>query len=226
MSGVPYWLSFGGLWGLIKNKGVVPDEDLDLCTFYGVDWKRIEKCFASYGYIMNRAMCNDSDTGNLIYAHFRSENNGPSLCLSFWYLHEGIRYYCHDQHREVNSGIGVPKSGYFFKGIPSDIISSEDDLRLVEWPGIEGCYKISVPHRPGALLDYTYPDWAYVKQKYVVGNKHEVKEEKCVSVWKHGAFSRYMVHVNSMSQFKDKNLISKQLEESNRKYYVTLKSLK
>jgi len=221
----PYWLSFGGLWGLIKNRGIVPDDDLDLCCFYGADWKRIEKCMASYGYTLNRGLKSDTEPENLLYCHFNSTNGNVSICLSFWYLNDGIRYYCHDQNHEISSGVAVPPSGYFFKGIPADIINSEADLRLVEWPGIEGCYKISVPHRPGVILDYTYPDWAYIKQRYVVGKKHEVKEEKCVSIWKHGACSPYQFWVKSMAQFSDKDYIDKQIVESKKDYYKILKKV-
>jgi hypothetical protein len=45
-AGMRYWLCFGGLWGLAQNNGIVPDGDLDLCTYYGQDHERIVKSFA------------------------------------------------------------------------------------------------------------------------------------------------------------------------------------
>lgn len=218
---VQYWLCFGGLWGLIMNKGVIPDGDLDICVLYGEDYKRIQKSFSSCpgGYTMAHAMLDDTDRSKALHCSFNSSQGFPHICLSFWYLHKGIRYYCHDQNFEVH-GEGVPPSGYWFKGVPESAIG---ETRLVEWPGINQMAKISVPRLPGAILDHLYPDWAYRKQRYEV-KRNQVQEDKMVSYHKGGAVSPYRVHVQSMAQFRDEKYIGKELGNSRREYEALLKT--
>ena len=218
-AGLPYWLGFGGLWGLVRNEGVIPDGDLDLCTFYGGDWRRLVRCFQNNGYTLAKALLNDTDPKNIVYCGFNREGF-PHICVSFWYLHNGIRYYCHDQHHEVG-GEGVPPSGYFFKGVPECHL---EHFRMVEWPGIRQDTHIRVPRMPGALLDYSYPDWAYQKQRYNL-LKHEINKEKTVSIFKGGAISPYMVHMKSMAQWNNKGYIDQQLEAGKNKWLAKLKEL-
>jgi len=218
-AGVKYWLGFGGLWGLVKNDGVIPDGDLDLCAFYGADWRKLIKCFQNSGYTLAKALLNDTDRAQCVYCGFNREGY-PHICVSFWYPHNGIRYYCHDQHHEV-TGEGVPPAGYFFKGVPECHL---EHFRMVEWPGIRQDTKISVPRLPGALLDYSYPDWAYQKQRYNI-LKHEIDKEHTVSVFKGGAISPYMVHVKSMAQWGDAGYINQQIEAGKVKWLAKLKEL-
>lgn len=222
---VPYWLCFGGLWGLIQNDGVVPDGDLDLCTYYGQDYRRIAKAFAATPgrYIMTKAIVSDTDKDMALYCGFNSEAGLPHLCLSFWYPHEGISYYCHDQAHEVK-GVGVPASGYFFRGVPTYAIEKDDCFRLVEWPGIVQSIKIRVPRFPGVVLDHLYPDWAFRQQKYNIDRKHTVIRDKSVSYHKGGAISPYAVHVVSMNDFQNKKHIEQQLAEGRKKWEIRLKT--
>lgn len=220
----PYWLSFGGLWGLVQNGGVVPDGDLDLCTYYGVDYERVAKSFlGSPGrYELQKAVLDDVNK-NALYCHFVGTSGLPHLCLSFWYLHDGIRYYCHDQHHEVE-GVGVPKTGYYFRGVPSYAVEDTlDNFRMAEWPGISQETKVRVPRFPGIILDNLYPDWAYKKQRYMVKN-YKPQEEKMASYHRGGAVSPYAVHVTSMSQFADAGHIQRELLEAKKKWMIRLKN--
>jgi hypothetical protein len=213
-----YWLCFGALWGIVMNKGVIPDGDLDICVMYGEDYNKIQKTFlcAPGGYTMAHALVDDV-TGKALHCSFNSKTL-PHICLSFWYPHNGIRYFCHDQNFEV-SGIGVPKSGYFFKGVPDSALQY---FRMVEWPGINQMHKINVPRFPGAVLDNLYPDWAYRKQRYNIKNNN-VEEEKMVSYHKGGAISPYRVHVQSMSSFSDNKGIEIELLKNKASYDTEIK---
>lgn len=218
---VKYWLSFGGLYGLIRNNGTIPDSDLDLCTNYGVDHNRIIKAFSgSPGrYNNTKVLVSDVDRTKALYAAFSSSAGFPHICLSFWYEHNGIAYYCHDQKKEVE-GVGVP-SGYFFKGCPVECIK---EFKMVEWPGISQMYKIRVPRFPGRMLDNMYPDWAYRIQKYNVEN-NKVQPDKLDSYHKAGAKSPYEVHVSSMAQWNDRRYIDDQLTKSMQRWNSLLKNM-
>ncbi len=219
---VPYWLAFGALYGIVKNDGIIPDGDLDLCTYHGQGFERVQKAFlgspARYG--MSKALISDT-TEQPLYCSFGSENGYPHICLSFWYEHEGIVYYCHDQRHEVE-GVGVPKSGYWFRGVPIGCIK---EFHMVEWPGIPQTAKIRVPMFAGTMLDNMYPYWAFKKQKYNIGKNNEVIPEKMDYYYTGGATSPYEVHVESMKQWGDKKYIEQQLQESLKKWNLKLKNI-
>ena len=114
----------------------------------------------------------------------------------------------------------MPKSGYWFRGVPAHCIS---ELKMVEWPGIPQTAKIWVPRYPGAMLDNMYPDWAYKIQKYNIGKAYQVNKDKLDSYHHGGATSPYEVHVNSMKQWADSRYIKDQLTESGKKWQTKLK---
>lgn len=212
--GYQYWLCFGGLWGLIKNFGTIPDGDLDICVRFGCDYKKIAATFARSpgGYSLGNTIISDTG-GEALHCGFNT-NGLPHICLSFWYEHDGVMYYCHDQNFEVK-GAGVPASGYFFKGVPAAYLQ---EFSRVEWPGIEQQVKISVPAYPGAVLDSMYPNWAWQKQRYVLDKYRSVVPDKMVSVRAGGATSKYKLHLKSMNDFGNSRLIKQQIEESTKKW--------
>lgn len=223
---VPYWLCFGALWGIVMNRGVVPDGDLDLCTYYGQDWKFIRHGFESRGYKCSKVLLNDVDRESALYMGFEPHDHSmPHICLSFWYLHDGIRYYCHDQHHEVH-GEGVPAHGYSFKGVPDVLVDpGRENWSMVEWPGISGSVKVRVPTSPGGILDALYPAWAYRKQRYNPKD-HQVIDEKCTSVYHGGAISRWMVHVDSMRQWDDAKHVGDQLKDGRARWLHAVTALR
>jgi hypothetical protein len=234
LSGEKYWLSFGGLFGIVMRDGIIPDSDLDICTYYGANWQRIKKTFERCGYRFIKALRSDTDPEQVLYCSFEDNHSGfggdkdnhmPHICLSFWYPHGDKYYYCHDQCFEVKSGIDVPKSGYFFRGVPKDLADRPEYFREVEWPGINGQYKVSVPRFPGAMLDYLYPDWAYLQQRYNVGRDHKIDLSRCDSVYHGGAVGRYAVHVKSMADWKNAAHVEAELKKSEKKYWLRLKEL-
>lgn len=222
-AGVHYWLHFGALFGLCKNRGIIPDADFDCCVYYGTPWKKIVKSFAQYGYKMSKAILNDVDPDNIMYTGFNKEG-WPHVCVSFWYLHKGIRYYCHDTHFDLKQGdVGVPKSGYYFKGFPDHLVKDKSMFKRVEWPGISQAFKISVPMFPG--LDYMYPCWPYINQQYSITANSTYDEDKCRSINRSGACSPWMVHLKSMSQWNDEAYINNQLLLGEEQWRKKIKSL-
>jgi hypothetical protein len=213
--GMTHWLCFGGLWGLIRNRGIIRDADLDMCVFYGEDWEVIASKAKSKGYTVKKVMVNDLNKEKALYMGIYKGD--IYICVSFWYSFENYFLWCHDQKNEVKEGVGTPQSGYFFKGCESWMVS---DFMKVEWPGIVQNVKITVPVFAGSLLDLCYPAWPYLKQRYVIKN-NEVDEEKSISVndpiyvkgSREGAVSRYRVRVDSMKEFEDKGKINLKITE-------------
>lgn len=211
---------------MIQNFGVIPDGDFDLCTYYGQDHKRLAKAFeGSPGrYIMTKALMSDKEPDKALYCSFGSQVGLPHICLSFWYLHEGIRYYCHDQHHEVE-GTGIPKSGYYFRGLPALLVDEdENNFRMAEWPGINQMTKVRVPRFPGMVLDNLYPDWAYRRQRYEIGKPGKIDLDRMASYHKGGAVSPYAVHVQSMKDFGNTKYIQEELSKSKQAWTVRLKN--
>jgi hypothetical protein len=217
-SKTPHWLMFGALWGLIVNRGVVPDADFDLCTYYGQDWKVVAKAAEKEGYTIKKAMLSDVDPSKALYMGFFKGD--IYICLSFWYPFEGYRFWCHDQLLDVKDGAGVP-SQYFFKGCPAWMVA-ENNFYKAEWPGIDQRYKIRVPIFAGSLLDLCYRAWPYMLQRYVITD-YRPEFDKMISVndpiYNRNnpdvhANSPYKVHVKSMAEFQDRDKINLQLKAS------------
>jgi hypothetical protein len=226
--GISHYICFGALWGLIRNRGIIPDCDFDMCVFYGTDWKEIAKKAESKGYIVKKIMVSDIDKSKALYMGFYKGD--IYICVSFWYPFEDYYFWCHDQHQEVKDGVGCPQTGYFFKGVERWMLAG---FMKVEWPGIIQNVKITVPVCSGSILDLCYPAWPFLIQRYVIQN-NEVNEEKCVSIndpiyvkgSQERATSRYKVHVKSMKEFEDKNKINLQLMESIKEWEKLIKCRK
>jgi len=225
-----YWLAFGGLWGIIRNRGIIPDNDFDICVRYGYDWKQIERKAVKIGYQIKKVMVDDTKKENALYMGIYNEK--IYICISFWYQFKDLLFWCHDQLQEVH-GIGTPQSGYFFKGIHKEYFDRDYKFTMAEWPGIVQNVKIRVPLFSGKLLDLAYPAWPYLKQRYVIKD-YSVEEDKCVSVndpvYVKGsherATSRYRVHVKSMAEFSDEEKINLELSKSAEEWETLLKNRK
>ena len=216
LAGIPHWLSFGGLCGMIADRGIIYDGDLDWCTFYGQDYESISRSMTSAGFTVKKVLLFGDKAIYMGFSHPVAH-----VCLSFWYRWKHLCFYCHDQSNEVPSGIGVPASGYYFKGVPSYLV---DYFYDAEYPGIPQATKVRVPVLAGALLDHCYPAWCYHKQRHVIRD-YQVEEDRQIFInnpvynksaisFEKGYVRPYRVHVMSPDEFKDENLIYKQLEQS------------
>lgn len=223
---MPYWLAFGGLWGLIANRGIVPDCDMDLCTFYGEKWGNIAKAMKSQGYSVRKVLLDDSCPENAVYMGFDNPDMTMHICLSFWFKWGEYRFWCHDQNGEIKEQgkTGYPnRHGYFFKGCPAHLVDGPGRFVKVEWPGIPQNILVRVPVMAGSLMDLCYPAWGYWKQRYNVSN-YEVDWSNTVSynnplfdpkhMAKPQAGSPYRVHVMSMKEWQDDKKIGEQLREN------------
>lgn len=229
--GTPYWLCFGALWGLIRNRGTITDGDFDICVNYGVDWKLISDRAAKRRYQTKKVMVSDQIKSSALFMGlYRDE---MYICVSFWYPFQEYYFWCHDQNNEILDGVGIPTTGYYFKGCPRHFIDSNSKFIKAEWPGIDQRTTIRVPLFAGTILDLCYPGWPYLKQRYVPSN-YRVDESQCVSVnnptYNKGvderAFSMIRVHVNSMSEFKDTVKINGQIEENKNAWMEALRKRK
>jgi hypothetical protein len=219
-SSIPYWLCFGALWAIVQNRGIIPDRDLDICTYYGIPWEPIARGFETHGYQKMKVMIDDTCPAKAVYMNFEHATL-PHICVSFWYPNNGLSYYCHDEKHEV-AGVGVPASGYWFKGLPTELIDGPERFIMVEYPGIPGSIKIRVPKLPGQFLDNMYPSWAYRTQRYAA--HYAVDETKMVSIYRGSATSPYRVWVKSMSQWEDEKYVIEQHSESRKTWIEKLKT--
>jgi len=225
---IPYWLCFGGLWGLIVNRGIIPDSDFDVCTYYGQDHERLCYLFERLGYSNKKILLNDVDMSRAIYMGFDNRDYTCHVCVTFWYPYKNLRFYGHDQNNEMNvRGMkGIPKKkGYFLRGVERNLIDGEAKLKWVEWIGVPGRVKVRVPRFPGYILDTCYPDWAYWKQRHNVANYTDVPE-KCVSVNDHKfnkesfehATSPNALNLMSIGEFADEARIDGMLVKSRKSF--------
>lgn len=220
-----YWLCFGGLWGIIMNDGVIPDDDVDVGVLYPYDWRRVEKRFRSYGYRLSKAMVNDQDQNQVLYAGFEHSQRFH-ICVSFWYPHDGYRYFCHDSQGCIPAGSGaqIPSKGYSFKGVPAYAVEDQErGFKMVDWPGLPGKTKVRVPIYPGVILDHLYPAWAFRKQRYVLQEYGEVHHDKMASYHKGGAISPMRIHARSMADFNNAKFVQNELERNTADYRMRLK---
>jgi len=215
-----YWLSFGGLWGMIQNNGVVPDNDLDFCTYYGEDWQRIAKAMKASGYEMSHCMVSDTDR-KAIHMGFNHQKL-MHICLSFWYKWGDLRFWAHDNQHEVK-GVGTPNSGYWWKGMPAWIVDDDRYFKMAEWPGINQAVKIRVPLFAGSMLDNEYLCWGYTKQRYVIDRKHTIDPDRMASIHKGGVATRHTIHINSMAEWDNEAAIKAKFAESERAWWARAK---
>ena len=224
-----YWHCFGGLWGLACNQGIIPDGDLDICAFYPTDWEHLANAFAGQGFERSKVLLDDQ-TGKALFMGVENKNLGIYICISFWYRWREYYFWCHDEKQDLQpKEIGSPKSGYFFKGCPSRLLDHDSKFMEVEWPGISGRTRVSVPMLSGEILDICYPGWPYRIQRYDP-QQYQYQFDKTVSVndpiYNKGvnihAISPYRVEVQSMKCFEDETKIRRLIDDSRCKYETML----
>ena len=221
-----YWLSFGALWALIRNNGILEpkNRDFDICVPYGLDYKRLEQSFRGMGYKMSHAMVDDTRPSNALHCGFDpvDQTKYIHICVAFLFPREDMLWYCQDSTNEIH-GVASPNNGYYFRGFKKDGYDDDVFFRMVEWPGIDQMNKIRVPRFPGTVLDTYYPDWGYKKQRYNITKKHEVIEEKMQSYHQGGVVTKYAVWVKSMADWNNKSHVEDQLRNAQKKWITKLK---
>lgn len=226
MAATQYWVCFGGLYAIVKNNGIIPDNDIDICCRFGSDWKKIVKFFGQNNYQLSKGVQCDIDKNQVMYLGFNEKRGDPvhglHICLSFWYEAREKLWWCHDTKNDIKASLGnieVPKSGYYFKGLPKEVLTSPDSFCRAEWPGIQGGTKVTVPLDTGTVLDHCYIMWQFKKQQYrpVEG---KVQEDKLESIYHGGACSRYQAHLASVGDFASDKKYDEALKKGSQEYWI------
>ena len=171
-----WFVCFGVMLGILRDKQAPPDNDIDIGVYYeDYDFERIKRSFAKMGYAPNKIIYPDTG-GQPLYSHYQ-HSSFPDICLFAWYLHKEIRYHTYDYYEE---GKKVLKK-YRFKGIKAEYLDETiqvpmDKKRVV--PGGE----IVFPKKYGSCLDEWYPNWL------------EPRKEQ--------SHSKYIVELKSMKEWK------------------------
>ena len=210
-SRMPYFLCFGTLLGLIRDRNVIPnDTDIDL----GIPEEHFQEravmaCFERFNYkVYKRIRRDDVDMfdplsrhEDLVYISFVHDTL-PCVDVFVWVLHKGIRYHTYDFLGENKERPSV----YHWKGIKDEWLSRVE--RSFFGTNKEPLFERVVPFplMYGHLLDHWYPDWK------------TPRPGESTTPWK--------LELKSCKQFKDKALISKQLEESRAKWEAELAAIR
>jgi len=175
-----WWLSFGGLLGLIRDKGFLKDEngnvketeDLDIGIKYeDVDDTQIMSGFQKFDYTLKKKIVNDTN-GNPLYYGF-THKEYCDVCVFCFRKHGNFRYHTFDVNHE---GKEIP-SEYVFSGVPAE---SFDKTISFHWKEIGR--EVNLPYKYGTVLDWWYPNWL-VKREGCSASPKQIKMKSCKE-WK------------------------------------------
>ena len=156
-SPMKWWLCFGNLLGLIRDKGFIRDEkgeikkgeDLDVGIRYEeADDRLIMNGMSKFGYELKKKVINDIDKKPFYYGFTHKEY--CDVCVFCFYKHGDFRYHTFDVNHENKE---IP-SEYVFAGVPSICF---DDVISYNWKEINR--EVNLPHKYGTCLDWWYPNW-------------------------------------------------------------------
>lgn len=165
--GIKWFLCFGAVLRLIRDRTIEPETDIDVGVFYEkCDIDRIIKSFAYWEYRVDLAINNDI-TKKPLYLSFKNNRKPPlpPVDIFLWYLHDGIRYHTFDAFQER----AKYPSKYKFLGIEEKFLPHPDlppkqDKRLTKsffgkWNDPYFMFEVPVPMYYGSCLDTWYPNW-------------------------------------------------------------------
>ncbi len=164
---IKWFLCFGNLLHLIRDKTIEPDKDIDVGVFYEVaDADRIINGFKQWQYEISSITENDIDHKpfNICFKH-KGNQALPPVDVFFWYLNGKYRYHTYDILQERR-----PRpSTYIFKGVPAKLLPDpnshwREDKKLVRtffgpWNKPYFRFEVPIPLMYGSLLDIWYPNW-------------------------------------------------------------------
>lgn len=203
---VKWWLCFGNVLHLIRDKSIDDDHDIDIGIHHGAtDLDSISATFAKFQYSVRKKIISDVDK-SLLYVSFESRKGLPPIDVFAWYEHNGVSYHTYDVNFENKK---IP-SVYCFKGTPTKLLPDKftpvcSDKNLLRFqyqrhPKEMPLFReyIQIPLKYGSLMDLWYPDW--------------MQKRKGQSV------SPYVVRVKSMKQWEDKKHIANCLDKSQKEH--------
>lgn len=201
--GGKYWLCFGSLLNLVRDKSTKPMDDIDVGVFHK-DFKKLnlENSFNKWEYRLKKKIVDDL-TGHTLYYSFKHDEL-PPVDVFLWYEHNNIFYHTYDVHQEKRR----KPSEYVFKGVPAEHFPKpqthpvKDNKIMRTFFGAPRDamfnFEIQVPTDMGYLFDLWYPNWLV---------KREMQ-----------SMSPYVVKMKSCKMWHDLNYVNEQLNKSKEEY--------
>ena len=163
---IKYFLCFGNLLHLIRDRSIEPDKDIDIgCFFETAQATNIIMGMKSWNYKPSAEIVDDKENKHLYIAFKNDGQDLPPIDVFFWYKHGKYRYHTYDVSQE---GKKRP-SRYVFKGVEADLLPDpiahwRNDKNMVrtffgKWNQPYFQFEIPIPVMYGSLLDLWYPNW-------------------------------------------------------------------
>jgi len=211
---IKYFICFGSLLHLIRDRTVEPDKDIDIGVLYEeYDPSMVISGMEKWEYkLVNRVV--DDIRGKALYLQFEHQGRLklPPIDIFAWYLHDKIRYHTYDTRQENKK---VPKK-YVFRGVPDKFlprpyIHERKDEKLIKtffgkWNDPYFKMEINAPLFYGSLLDIWYPNWL------------KPNNMQSASPWK--------IEMKSCKQWDDIKYIKEQLKLGKEEYQTLRDTLK
>lgn len=194
-----WWLCFGNLLHLIRDKNVKHDHDIDVGVYEeDVSESIITNIFLQWQYTLKKRII-DNTNKKILYLSYKNRNL-PPIDVFVWKKWKEYRFHTYDVLHEDQK---VP-SRYIFKGVKEKwlprlgVIDMKDDRLKKSHFGEHAkplfFEAVNIPLQYGTLFDYWYPDWMTPRQG------------ESTSPWK--------VEMKSCSKWSDTVYIKSQLEKS------------
>jgi len=187
---IKWFVCFGNLLHLIRDKSLENDKDVDIGVFYEhmalANPNAIVNGFEKFGYTRLLYIEHDIDEKPL-YMCFRHPEL-PPIDIFCWFKHGKYRYHTFDTLQEK---VKKRPSLYKFLGVPAKYLPDPDG-RLPKDPTIvkqmffqstpQYVAEIYLPLNTGTLLDIWYPNW--LKPRSMTSMSPEVVTMKSCRQWK------------------------------------------
>jgi hypothetical protein len=213
--GAKWFLCFGNVLHLIRDKTVEFDKDIDVGCFYEkCDGEQIKKAFKYWQYELHLEIKNDI-TKKPLYMSFKNTRNPPlpPVDVFLWYMHDGIRYHTFDTKQER----ATTPSEYKFLGIeakylPDPDIPAKSDKKLVKsyfgkWNEPYFLFEVPIPLYYGSCLDTWYPNWL-IPRKMTSMSPFEVRMSSCKK-WKNPDYIKQQLAENKVKYMEKREQMRK-----------------
>jgi hypothetical protein len=164
---VKYFLCFGNLLHLIRDRSIEPDKDIDIGCFFEVSNSDvIKRGFESWNYKVKTRI--DHNTQHkALYLSFvhQGQEKLPPVDVFFWIQAGKYRYHTYDFYQENQ----LYPSKYVFKGVEANLLPHpinhwRNDPNMVRtffgpWNKPYFQFEVPIPSMYGSLLDLWYPNW-------------------------------------------------------------------
>ena len=203
----PYFLCFGTLLGLVRDRNVVDgDTDIDIgIRAEDAREKVIMSCFQRFGYMKHKLIRRDDidmtdpriSHETLVYVSFKHLTL-PCVDVFIWPKSNGYRWHTYDFLNESKER----PSTYHWKGVKAEWLDRLEKSTFGTQKKPLFTRNVFFPLMYGHLLDTWYPDWK------------TPRKGESTSPW--------ILEMKSCKGFRDKDFVQKRLIESQEKYNAEL----